>query len=68
MNAQRTIPDYILEKILAHRPELRFLVRALDEMPETAAKQLARIYLAGESVLTAGEELLLASCQKTRPR
>ena len=55
------IPYYILEKIVAHRPELRMLALHASSEPELYAKVLARTYLEGESLLTATEESLLAA-------
>lgn len=60
-----TIPDDVLEKIVAHRPHLASIVRNLRANPSRAVqfeKPLADAYLMGETRLTAMETWKLSAC------
>lgn len=48
------------------RTATRCCIASVEAEPESMEKLLAQIYHAGESVLTAGEEVLLAACQRVR--
>jgi len=54
-----TIPDSVIEKIVAHRPQLAVVADNVRSglVPE---RTLARLYLVGESKLTVSETIRLA--------
>ena len=66
----RTIPEFVLAKIVSHRPHLAKIVDNLKADPQRASqfeKAVAVAYLAGETTLTVRETLDLSSCAAGRP-
>jgi len=65
-----TIPEDVLDRIVAHRPHLGVLVANLRAAPAhlvpVLEKRLADAYLAGESRLTPQETWNLAACSAGR--
>ena len=61
----QTIPDSVIEKIVAHRPHLSRIVSNLRAFPQRARqleKALADAYCLGETRLTVKETWELAAC------
>jgi hypothetical protein len=66
----QTIPDSVLDKIVAHRPHLAAIVANLRRFPERAIhfeKPLANGYLQGETKLTSMETWHLSFCCRSLP-
>lgn len=64
-----SIPEEVLNKIAAHRPHLRAIIRNIAAHPSMARgleRDLATAYLLGETKLTAMETWHLACCTDGR--
>jgi len=57
-----SIPQGVLEKIVAHRPHLKSVVANIAQSPAQCEKALADAYLIGETRLTFEETWKLAAC------
>ena len=63
----QAIPYYILQKIVAHRPELITLAQCAELLPDVYGQVLARTYLTGDCKLSGQEEATLAATAGHKP-
>ena len=67
MKREASIPQDVLDKIIAHRPHLAGIAANIPHIPAQAEKALADAYLNGESRLSVIETAALAACCVGKP-